>query len=133
MLNRDTRSLSAVGRIACERGDASVRPPRRPPTMRISFPLASLAAEAAAALLAPRQLRLTQALGLGRVTLRRRLLCPCPFSVIPRWSQSGPRGMTAVFAVGGPCSLRLAISDRSYLRMTRRDLVLRRSRSRDRP
>src|SRR5262249_55789705 len=37
MLNRDSRSRSAVGRIACERGDASVRPPRRPPTMRISF------------------------------------------------------------------------------------------------
>src|SRR5262249_31010442 len=36
MLNSDSRSRSAVGRIACERGTASARPPRRPPTIRIS-------------------------------------------------------------------------------------------------
>ena len=36
MLNRDSRSRSAVGRIAGDFGPASVRPRRRPPTTRIS-------------------------------------------------------------------------------------------------
>ena len=36
MLNSDSRSRSAVGRIACDFGAASARPRNRPPTMRIS-------------------------------------------------------------------------------------------------
>ena len=36
MLNSDSRSRSAVGRIACDFGAASVRPRKRPPTIRIS-------------------------------------------------------------------------------------------------
>src|SRR5579859_1378750 len=36
ILNSDSRSRSAVGRIACDAGAASVRPRKRPPTTRIS-------------------------------------------------------------------------------------------------
>src|SRR5215470_20398560 len=91
MLNSDSRSRSAVGRIACEWGEARVRPPRRPPTMRIG-PSAPLAADAAA-FLAPRQLGLAQPLGIGRAALH----------------LSAPRRR-------GPS--RLAICDRSHLRTT---------------
>src|SRR5580704_3179032 len=38
MLNNASRSRSAVGRIACDFGVASVRPRRRPPTTRITGP-----------------------------------------------------------------------------------------------
>src|SRR5271169_4105333 len=40
MLNSDSRSRSAVGRIALDFGPASGRPRNRPPTMRISLCLA---------------------------------------------------------------------------------------------
>src|SRR5215470_17738923 len=120
MLNSDSRNRSAVGRIACERGDASVRPPRRPPTMRINSSLTSLAAEAAPALLAPRQFRLAEALGIGRLALRRAFFCPGPFGIIPRWPRNGPRRMSApaMFALHGPRPSQLAIPDHSRLRTT---------------
>src|SRR2546430_13267279 len=35
MLNTDSRNRSAVGRIACEEGEARLRPFNRPPTTRI--------------------------------------------------------------------------------------------------
>ncbi len=38
ILNSDSRSRSAVGRIACDFGPASARPRSRPPTTRISAP-----------------------------------------------------------------------------------------------
>ena len=44
MLNSDSRSRSAVGRIAADFGPASVRPRRRPPTTRISGAVAAGAA-----------------------------------------------------------------------------------------
>src|SRR5437879_3309723 len=36
MLNTDSRNRSAVGRIACEEGEARLRPFNRPPTTRIA-------------------------------------------------------------------------------------------------
>src|SRR6185312_13755870 len=36
MLNTDSRKRSAVGRIACEDGEAKLRPFNRPPTTRIA-------------------------------------------------------------------------------------------------
>src|SRR6185436_31978 len=36
MLNTDSRRRSAVGRIACEEGEARLRPFNRPPTTRIA-------------------------------------------------------------------------------------------------
>src|SRR6185295_7641353 len=36
MLNTDSRKRSAVGRIACEEGEARLRPFNRPPTTRIA-------------------------------------------------------------------------------------------------
>src|SRR5262245_16995724 len=121
MLNSDSRSRSAVGRIACERGEASVRPPRRPPTMRISAPLAT---QAAAALLAPCELGLAQPLGIVGTALHAPFLVPRPFTIILRRPRSGPRRMLvpAILAICGPRPSRLAICDRSHLRTT--DLLL---------
>ena len=42
MLKSDSRSRSAVGRIDCDCGAASTRPPSRPPTMRIQRPRGGL-------------------------------------------------------------------------------------------
>src|SRR2546430_5541660 len=64
MLNTDSRNRSAVGRIACEEGEARLRPFNRPPTTRIAQLLVPRRQIALAMIAALRAARRAVAVGL---------------------------------------------------------------------
>src|SRR5258705_8696254 len=64
MLNTDSRKRSAVGRIACEEGEARLRPFNRPPTTRIAQLLVPRLQIALAVIAALRAARRAVAVGL---------------------------------------------------------------------
>src|SRR5436190_9303014 len=73
MLNTDSRNRSAVGRIACEDGEARLRPFNRPPTTRIAQLLVPRRQIALAVIAALRAARRAVAVGLFLIA-RPRLL-----------------------------------------------------------